>query len=65
MEWDTAQPNDFGDNENRIHFGDRPNRTDTWNDVTQDFPEINSYVVEYIPEPASGLLLALGAAAAI
>lgn len=59
--WDTGQPNNAGNgNENRIHFGNRPNRTDTWNDVVGDFPEINSYIVEYVPEPASVLLLAFG-----
>ncbi|MBL7154146.1 MAG: PEP-CTERM sorting domain-containing protein [Phycisphaerae bacterium] len=64
--WDNGQPNNSGNgNENRLHFGNRPERTPTWNDVTEDFPEIKSYVVEYIPEPGSALLLALGAGAAI
>lgn len=60
--WDTGQPNNSGGLENRIHFGNRPGRTPTWNDVPQDFPEIKSYVVEYVPEPATIILLGAGGA---
>ena len=57
--WDAAQPNESNNNnENRIHFGNRPYRTPTWNDVPENFPEIKAYVVE-IPEPATLLLLGL------
>lgn len=59
--WDATQPNNFTHNENRLHFGNQPTRVPYWNDVTEDFPEIKAYVVEYIPEPATAALLALGA----
>lgn len=58
--WDSEQPNEFNNNnENRIHFGNKPYRTPTWNDVPENFSEIKAYVVE-IPEPATLLLLGLG-----
>ena len=64
--WDDEQPNDFGPgNENRIHFGNRPERTPTWNDVPESYQEVTSYVIEYIPEPCTGLLLLLGAGAVL
>jgi hypothetical protein len=59
--WDADQPNNLTQNENRLHFGNQPVRVAKWNDVTEDFGEINAYVVEYIPEPGSVALLGLGA----
>ena len=54
--WDLGQPNNYqghgnqGKNENRIHFGNKPVRVPTWNDVTLDYDEIRAYVVE-LSEP--------------
>ena len=60
--WDTGQPNEFqSNNENFIHFGNQPTRTPVWNDLPEDFPEIQSYIIEYVPEPTTLLLLGLGA----
>ncbi len=59
--WDDSQPNEFnGNHEDYIHYGNRPVSTPTWNDVPGDFMEITAYVAEYIPEPATLLLLGLG-----
>ena len=61
--WADGLPNEFNNNnENRIHFGNKPYRTPTWNDVPENFSEIKAYVVE-IPEPATVLLLSLGSLA--
>lgn len=59
--WNIGQPNNSGlDNENRIHFGNLADRTPFWNDVPEDYDEIKAYVVEYVPEPGTLLLLGLG-----
>lgn len=61
--WADGQPNELNNNnENRIHFGNKPYRTPTWNDVPENFSEIKAYVVE-IPEPTTIMLLGLGALA--
>ena len=49
--WEAGQPNNYGGrNEDRIHFGNKRARVQTWNDVAFDFAEVKSYVVEF-PEP--------------
>ena len=48
--WETGQPNNMGRNEDRIHFGNKRERVQTWNDVAFDFDQVKSYVVEF-PEP--------------
>ena len=46
--WEAGQPNNFGgQNEDRIHFGNRRSRVQTWNDVVFNFAEVKSYVVEF------------------
>lgn len=45
--WETGQPNNFGRNEDRIHFGNKRAKVQTWNDVAFDFEEVRSYVVEF------------------
>jgi len=46
--WEAGQPNNFGGrNEDRIHFGNKRARVQTWNDVAFDFAEVKSYVVEF------------------
>ena len=46
--WDAQQPNNFnGTPENRIAFGNQRDRISTWNDFTEDFGEIVSFVVEF------------------
>lgn len=56
--WDLGQPNNYqghgrqGQDENRIHFGNKKIRVPTWNDVALDFEEISAYVVE-LSEPNS------------
>ncbi len=55
--WDTAQPNDFGGNdENRLHFGWGVGKS-SWNDTLSLDPNPNfvpiAYVVETIPEPTA------------
>ena len=58
--WNDGQPNEFnGNNEDRIHFGNELGRVPSWNDVPAGFGEINSYVIEYVPEPASCWLFTL------
>jgi|GEM_PF-1501706 len=44
--WDGSQPNNKG-NEDRIHFGFSVFRTQAWNDVSENYAEINAYVIEY------------------
>ena len=59
--WNIGQPNEFNwNNENSIHLGNQATRTSDWNDVPADFAEIQSYVIEYVPEPTTLLLLGLG-----
>lgn len=57
--WDDNQPNNSND-EDHIHYGNRPVRTTAWNDVRGDFMEIKAYVVEYVPEPTTLVLLGFG-----
>ena len=61
--WGQSQPNDKYPNENALHFWDEiaPFRDATWNDVTKEYNNTIAYVVEYVPEPATLSLLALGA----
>jgi hypothetical protein len=59
--WDENQPNEFnGSGEDYIHYGNQPFRTASWNDVQGDFNQITAYVVEYVPEPTTLVLLGLG-----
>jgi len=59
--WNIGQPNEFNsDNENSMHLGNQSTRTSKWNDAPEDFAEIQSYVIEAIPEPATLFLLTLG-----
>jgi hypothetical protein len=48
--WEPGQPNNMGTNENRIHFGNKLQRVQTWNDVAFNFNQVKSYVVEF-PDP--------------
>ena len=46
--WEMGQPNNYqGLNENRIHFGNKRARVQTWNDVIVDYEEVRAYVVEF------------------
>ena len=60
--WDTGQPNNMGGSEDRIYFGNQPVRVPRWNDAPADFTEVRAYVVEYVPEPATMIIVALGSA---
>jgi len=60
--WARSEPNDWGKEEDRLMFYWRKFTTDTpvWND--QDGARrINGFVIEYVPEPSSLALLAMGA----
>lgn len=48
--WEPGQPNNMGTNEDRIHFGNKLQRVQTWNDVAFNFKQVKSYVVEF-PNP--------------
>jgi len=60
--WASGQPNDACGNQDWIfYWSSTTSRRSTWNDggdATWDFPK--GYVVEYVPEPATLSLLALG-----
>ena len=63
--WRPGEPSNSNFGENSLHFCHAPGthaRSPYWNDISADgFPgSIRSYVVEYIPEPATLLLLGLG-----
>jgi hypothetical protein len=58
--WNGVQPNNFGAGENFMHFGNQPTRTGEWNDLPADFGEVQAYVIEYVPEPTTIMLLGLG-----
>ena len=48
--WEPGQPNNMGTNEDRIHFGNKLQRVQTWNDVAFNFKQVKSYIVEF-PDP--------------
>ena len=72
LNWASGQPNDWsitGENQNALHFLglDHDNPESLWNDldgVTPEYP-ITGYIVEYVPELATLLLLTLGALALV
>ncbi len=58
--WNDDQPNNFGGGENSMNLGNQPTRTAEWNDLPADFGEVQAYVMEYVPEPTTIMLLGLG-----
>ncbi len=61
--WAPGQPNDAGivnGIQDRIQFWHGSGINPTWQDVFQDNLITQSYVVEYVPEPTTLLLLGLG-----
>jgi hypothetical protein len=62
--WAVGEPNNIND-EMYLHFyGKAGARVNTWNDYRNDNPQgggnIRSFVVEYVPEPSTFVLTALG-----
>jgi len=57
--WLAGQPDNWLDFEDRLIFWGRGQKTPTWNDFNGD-SGVRMYVVEYIPEPTTVLLLGLG-----
>jgi len=64
--WRSGEPNDNGDeNALSMHASDHAlGWGETWNDLASD-TSLNGYVVEYVPEPATVGLLAIGGLALI
>jgi len=64
--WAAGEPNNQGGNENVLSYMGKGIAAPTWNDgvdVQPTNPASPGYIIEYIPEPATLSLLALGVAA--
>jgi len=61
-DWATGEPNNYNDNEHYLQYfwnPDYPDDEPAWNDVLM-YDGVMSYMVEWVPEPSTILLAALG-----
>jgi len=61
--WSGREPSNGRGGENKLHyFGYQTLYGDTWNDLfnSDDLLNPNSYIVEYVPEPATLFLMSIG-----